>query len=107
MPWLHLKFLADGLVEDTYARLDDTHFNLLLFGQSPDAGDMPGLGDLLRVHVVPADPDNDLELARARIPLPSFYLVRPDGHVGLAGARLDTAAMTSYLAERLRVGRFA
>ena len=104
MPWLHLKFGADGPAEDTFARLDDTHFHLLLFGQSPDAGGVPGLGDLLRVHVVPADPANDRELVRARITRPSFYLLRPDGHVGLAGALLDAAAVTSYVAERLQFG---
>jgi hypothetical protein len=106
MPWLHLKFRADGPVEDTFARLDDTHYYLLLFGQSLDAGGVTGLGlgDLLRVHVVPADPANDRELARARIPQPSFYLLRPDGHVGLAGALLDTGAVTSYVAEQLHVG---
>ena len=65
---------------------------------------MTGLGELLRAHAVPADPANDRELARTRIPKPSFYLVRPDGYIGQAGALLDTAAVTSYVAERLHVG---
>ena len=37
-------------------------------------------------------------LASDRLPSPSFYLLRPDGHVGLAGARVDVDAVTRYLA---------
>jgi hypothetical protein len=65
---------------------------------------MPDLGDLLRTHVVPSDPANDRELTRAQIPRPAFYLLRPDGHVALAGIRLDAAAVTRYLSERLQLG---
>ena len=64
---------------------------------------MPGLGELLRVHAIPDDPANDAELARAQIPRPSFYLLRPDGHVGLCGARLDAATVTRYVSARLRL----
>ena len=39
-------------------------------------------------------------LARAGIPQPSFFLLRPDGHVGLAGTRLDADGIRRYLAER-------
>jgi hypothetical protein len=41
-------------------------------------------------------------LTRARIPRPSFYLLRPDGHVGLAGVQPDAAAARRYVSERLR-----
>jgi len=41
----------------------------------------------VRVHTVTTD----------RLPSPSFYLLRPDGHVGLAGATLDVDAVTRYL----------
>jgi hypothetical protein len=35
---------------------------------------------------------------------PAFYLLRPDGHVGLAGRELEATAVTRYLAEHhLRV----
>ena len=40
------------------------------------------------------------ELARANIGQPSFYLLRPDGHVGLCGPGFDAAAIRQYLAER-------
>ena len=53
--------------------------------------------------LIPADPVNDAELARAQIPRPSFYLLRPDGHVGLCGARLDAAAVKRYVSERLHL----
>ena len=59
-------------------------------------------GALVRVHAIPADPANDAELARAGIPQPSFYLVRPDGHVGLCGGRFDADAVRRYLSEALR-----
>ena len=104
-PWLRLKFQTNGIVEDMFLKVDDTQFNLIVFGQpSPPEGALD-LGDLLRIHVIPADPVNDVELARMQIPQPSFYLVRPDGHVGLCGARLDAAAVKRYLAERVRLGR--
>ena len=61
------------------------------------------MGGLVRVHVVPADPLNDAELARAGIPQPSFYLLRPDGHVGLCGGRLEAEAVRRYLGENLRL----
>ena len=103
-PWLRLRFQPNGLTENLFARLDDTRFNLIVIGQPAPAEGVPGLGDLLRIHAVPSDAANDRELARAQIPRPSFYLLRPDGHVGLAGTRLDAAAMTRYASERLHLG---
>src|SRR5256885_3755476 len=78
--------------------------NLLVIGQRAPAGGIPELGDLLRTHEVPSDSANDRELARVRIPRPSFYLLRPDGHVGLAGVQLDAGAVSRYVSERLRFG---
>jgi 2-polyprenyl-6-methoxyphenol hydroxylase-like FAD-dependent oxidoreductase len=102
-PWLHLKFDAGGAVEDSFQKLDDRHFNLVVAGQpAPSAADL-GQADLLRVHAIPADPGNTAELARAGIPIPSFYLLRPDGHVGQCGARLDADMVRRYIADRLRM----
>jgi len=98
-PWLRLKFQADGPTEDVFQRLDDTRFNLIVIGQSLPAEGTLDLGDPLRTHVVPDDPANDRELARAQIRGPSFYLLRPDGHVGLAGTRLGAGVVTRYLSE--------
>ena len=102
-PWLRLKFQANGIVEDLFRKIDDTQFNLIVFGQSPLSERALGLGDLLRIHAIPIDPVNDAELTRAQIPKPSFYLVRPDGHVGLCGTRLEAAAVKRYLAERVHL----
>ena len=102
-PWLRLRLRPGGPTEDLFARLDDTHFNFLLIGQAPPAGDLAGRAASVQVVVVPADPVNDRELARARIPQPSFYLLRPDGHIGFAGIRADAAAVAEYLSQRLHV----
>jgi hypothetical protein len=95
-PWLRLRFEANGPVADLFERLDDTRFNLIVIGQPGPDDSLPGI----HTHVVGDDPANAAELARARVPAPSFYLLRPDGHVGLAGTRLERAALERYLAER-------
>jgi 2-polyprenyl-6-methoxyphenol hydroxylase-like FAD-dependent oxidoreductase len=100
-PWLRLRLPANGPVADLFDKLDDTRFNLVVIGQPPPPAGALALGDLLRVHAIPRDVVNDVVLGRARIPLPSFYLVRPDGHVGLCGVRVQAAVIASYLTERL------
>lgn len=102
-PWLRLKLRADRPAEDLFEALDDTRFNLIVAGQPAPPDGVPGLGDLLRVHAAASDPANDRELARVGIPQPSFYLLRPDGHVGLAGARFAPAAAARYVSERLHL----
>jgi hypothetical protein len=97
-PWLRLKLNAGGGVEDLFERLDDTRFNLLVIGQT--APSARALGNLVSVHAVADDASNAAELARIGITGAAFYLVRPDGHVGLAGSRLDIETVRRYLAER-------
>jgi len=106
-PWLRLKMEANGSVEDLFEKLDDTRFNLLVVGQPAPSGKALGLGDLLQIHTIPADPINSAELARAQIPQTSFYLLRPDGHIGLCGIRLRADGVVRYIVERLhlQVGR--
>jgi 2-polyprenyl-6-methoxyphenol hydroxylase-like FAD-dependent oxidoreductase/uncharacterized protein YndB with AHSA1/START domain len=94
-PWLRVAMRDGGPVEDLFEKLDDTRFNLLVIGQ-PEAGAQANA--MVRTHVIPATDANAAELARAGVAIPSFYLLRPDGHVGLAGARLDLAAVSDYLA---------
>jgi 2-polyprenyl-6-methoxyphenol hydroxylase-like FAD-dependent oxidoreductase len=106
-PWLQLKFGIDGPVEDVFRRFDDTHFNLIVVGQAPPDR-IPELGDLVRVHAVAEDTGNDAELVRAGIPKRSFYLVRPDGHIGLCGVRLDLPEIARYASANLHfVGKSA
>jgi 2-polyprenyl-6-methoxyphenol hydroxylase-like FAD-dependent oxidoreductase len=101
-PWLRLQINTGGPVEDLFQKLDDTRFNLLVFGQSLPQGGLPaGLGDIFRIHVLTAYPINAAELARAQIPPCAFYLLRPDGHIGLCGARLETAALRRYLLQQV------
>ena len=102
-PWLRLKLSSNGPTEDLFQALDDTRFTLLVFGQPLHPSALPELGDWLRVCVVPRDPANDRELARAHIPSPAFYLLRPDGYIGLCGTQFEPAALTRYVVERLRL----
>jgi 2-polyprenyl-6-methoxyphenol hydroxylase-like FAD-dependent oxidoreductase len=106
-PWLHLKFAANGPAEDLYRKLDDTRFNLLLIGQpSLPAGAFDAFAGSLSVHSVTADAANDAALAGAKIPSSCFYLLRPDGHVGLCGPRLEAEAVARYASQHLHlVGR--
>jgi hypothetical protein len=102
-PWLRLKLRTDGAVEDLFQSLDDRQFNLIAIGQPSPPAQALGLGDLARIQAIPVDPVNDAELARAQIPKPSFYLVRPDGHVGLCGVHLEGAAVKRYVGENLHL----
>src|SRR5258706_2267319 len=102
-PWLLLKFRANASIEDLFRKLNDTRFNLVVIGQPPPSEGALELAGLLSIHTIPDDPANAKELARAQIPIPSFYLVRPDGYVGLCGTRLEVAAVTRYVSERLRL----
>jgi len=99
-PWMQLRFATGGPVEDLYQKLDDTRFNLLVIGQPAPSAEALGPGELLSVHTPADDPANVAELARVGISGPAFYLLRPDGHVGLAGTRLETGAVRRYLSER-------
>jgi len=99
-PWLKLKRRIDGPVEDLYQTLDDLRFRLFVFGQ-PAPREASAFGDLFDTLAVPSDPANDTELSRAGIPQPSFYLVRPDGYIGLCGTTIDADAVSRYVHERL------
>ncbi len=99
-PWLQLRFSAQGPLEDLFRKLDDLHFQLVVAGQPA-----PAAGDLVKVHAIPSNAANDAELARARIPATSYYLLRPDGHIGLCGVRFDAGVLAQYFAARLGVER--
>jgi hypothetical protein len=105
-PWMQLKLEAGGRAEDLFQKLDDTCFNLLVIGQPAPSAEVIGLGDLLRMHAIPDDSANTAELARVGITGPAFYLLRPDGYVGLAGTRCDAGTVRRYFEERhLRPGK--
>jgi 2-polyprenyl-6-methoxyphenol hydroxylase-like FAD-dependent oxidoreductase len=98
-PWMNLQLDAGSSVEDLFQTLDDTRCNLLVFGQeAPPLSEMAGL---LKVHVIPITADNEAEQARAQVPRSAFFLLRPDGHIGLCGRVVDAAAVRRYFAENL------
>ena len=89
--------LSRRSVEDLWG-FEDASFSLLV----PGGTRAIRIRRLVRAHIVPCIAENDRELARAQISQPSFYLVRPDGHVGLCGPGFDAAAIRRYLADRLK-----
>jgi 2-polyprenyl-6-methoxyphenol hydroxylase-like FAD-dependent oxidoreductase len=102
-PWLKLRLSTGGEPEDLYRRLDGTRFTLLIIGQTGLAAGVPGLGDLVSTCMIPNDPANDRVLGRVGIPPTAFYLLRPDGYVGLCGVQLDGEAVAHYASERLHL----
>jgi hypothetical protein len=98
---LQLRLRPDGPVEDLFRKFDDLRFHLFIAGQPAPGLSIPE--GLLQVHGIPSDPANDAELARARIPPTSFYLLRQDGHIGLCGLRLEAGQIERYLSERLGI----
>ena len=77
-------------------------FNLLVIGQPAEAAASLA-GALVHVQAIPAEPGNEQELVRAGFPRPSYYLVRPDGHIGLCGASFDAATVERYLTGRVGI----
>jgi 2-polyprenyl-6-methoxyphenol hydroxylase-like FAD-dependent oxidoreductase len=103
-PWLQIRLRDAGPVEDLFDKLDDTRFNLVVVGRPEDTDAAKGLGDLVRTTVIPANSANETELERARLATPCFYLLRPDGHVALAGTRPDRQTIARYFtAHHMRV----
>jgi 2-polyprenyl-6-methoxyphenol hydroxylase-like FAD-dependent oxidoreductase len=98
-PWLRVKRDATGPAENLFALLDDTRWKLLVIGQP--VVDMGVPESVLQVLHIDGAPDNGHELARAKIPRPSFYLLRPDGHIGLTGMALTADAVRRYLSVRV------
>jgi hypothetical protein len=72
-----------------------------VFGQPSASFRLTEFDGLVVTHMIPDDPANDRQLVLTRVPKPSFYLLRPDGHVGLAGLCPDNDALTRYMEERL------
>ena len=102
-PFLQLRMSPPAAAENFFRRLDDTCFNLVLIGTSSNELKLQEFGNLLAVHEVPINAENEKELGRAHISVPSFYLLRPDCYIGLAGARFDAAIVSRYLTGRLGI----
>ena len=98
-PWMNLQLEAGGSVADLFQTLDDTRCNLLVFGQAAPA--LPEMDGLLKVQVIPLTAGNEAEQARTHVPRSAFFLLRPDGHIGLCGRAVDAAAVRRYFSENL------
>jgi 2-polyprenyl-6-methoxyphenol hydroxylase-like FAD-dependent oxidoreductase len=98
-PWLQLAFRPGGPPEDLFRKMDDRRFTLLVAGQPAPATTPAGFEDLLDVYAVPRTPQNDAALGAVAIDGPAYYLLRPDGHVALAGARFDEADVRLWFAD--------
>lgn len=77
--------------------IDDRRFALLCFGAEPPA--LPTtLTELVATVAIGVSPADAPALARAKVPVPSMFLLRPDGHIALAGAELDTDDLAAWFA---------
>ena len=47
---------------------------------------------------MPLDPDNAEEFVRASTTGPAYYLLRPDGHIGLAGTHFQEDDLRRWFA---------
>jgi 2-polyprenyl-6-methoxyphenol hydroxylase-like FAD-dependent oxidoreductase len=100
-PWAQLTFTDGGPREDLYGKIDDTRFTLIVIGQPAPSSRIPALDGVMQVLTIPMSSENRAELARVRVPETAFYLLRPDGYVGLAGMRVDMAELNRFVSERL------
>jgi 2-polyprenyl-6-methoxyphenol hydroxylase-like FAD-dependent oxidoreductase len=100
-PWLKVALHAGGAPEDLFGKLDDTRFTLLVIGQPVPPEMVPVLGRMADLIAIPAGGGNAKALATAGIEPGSYYLLRPDGHIGLCGDRFELAAMERYLSSRI------
>jgi hypothetical protein len=71
-----------------------------VIGQPAPSLEALGLGDMWQVHAVLSDPENDAALAAASIASPSYYVLRPDGHVGLSGTVFHESDLKRWIAQR-------
>ena len=106
-PWVQLKFTDGGPKEDLYGKIDDARFTLIVIGQPAPARGVPRLDGAMQVLTIPVTPENRGELERVNVPATAFYLLRPDGYVGLTGINLDMAEVNRYVSERLHLTRGA
>src|SRR6185503_377511 len=90
-PWMRLAFRDGGPQEDLFKKMDDRRFTLLVVGQPALPAALAGFDDLVDVLAVLRTPANDAAFGAAAIDGPAYYLIRPDGHVALAGSRFDEA----------------
>lgn len=100
-PWLPLILSGKDPKEARLDELDDLRFHLVVSGQPAPS---LSFGPLVRTCWVTDLQENAKALASANIAGPCYFLIRPDGHIALAGTRLDPARIAAYLRECIRTG---
>lgn len=99
-PWLHLVLAEGSPPADIFKACEAGRFNLIVMGQ--DAGDLSPLRHGgVHVIAVPDTTENRTVLDASGVPLPSFYLIRPDGYVGLAGRQFQSHLVHDWFREKL------
>ncbi|MGH8598909.1 MAG: hypothetical protein ACREXT_19860, partial [Gammaproteobacteria bacterium] len=58
---------------------------------------------LVGVHSIPENSDNQCEQARVGIPARAYFLLRPDGHIALAGFDFSPDSVVRYFSETLHL----
>ena len=100
-PWLQLKLTENGPVEDLFRKFDDLRFHLFVVGQP-----VPTADDRGKTSAGSRNPRRSRQRRRTGArgdSRTSFYLVRPDGYIGLAGTKLEAGAVERYFSARLKL----
>jgi 2-polyprenyl-6-methoxyphenol hydroxylase-like FAD-dependent oxidoreductase len=98
-PWLTLQRDPQAGPVDLYQSFDGLRFQLLLFGQPSPS--LPGFERDVRSQMFDAGGENGRRLQAAGIPLPSFFLLRPDGYIGLAGLQAEPELLRRWLTRQV------
>jgi hypothetical protein len=98
-PWLQLQRDPQDAPADLYQSFDGLRFQLLLFGQPSPS--LPGFEREVHSQLIDAGGENGRRLQAAGIPLPSFFLLRPDGYIGLAGLQAEPELLRRWLTRQV------
>ena len=104
LPWACPAEARRGIGErrrDNFAPLTSLDWQVHVYGEPAPALQSVCDQRRLPLHVFPWDPG----MAASGLERDAFYLVRPDGYVGLAGHENDSTALTSYLDSRRLIAR--
>jgi hypothetical protein len=103
-PWLRVKLSGGGPAADLFEVIDDTGFTLVLAGQPAPSSGLGGAGEWVRTLAIPDDSENRRALEHRGIPKTAYYLVRPDGYIGLCGGRFRQLPRVGGLLAARRLG---
>ncbi|MFN8255996.1 MAG: FAD-dependent monooxygenase [Bacteroidales bacterium] len=99
---LYAGFLSDGRITNSYEIMDGSCFNLFVFADAMPF-EMKSLAEKYNLHVLlikKLRKTNSI-YEKLYIKESGYYLVRPDMHIALRSATLDTAHLINYLQQHL------